>query len=34
MDPIGLIFMGITLLLVFAAIVLPQLEQRRKNDQK
>lgn len=33
MDPIGLIFMVVTLLLVTAAIVIPQIERRRGNKQ-
>ena len=30
MDPIGLIFLGLTLLLVVVAIVVPQLQNRQK----
>jgi len=32
MDPIGQIFMGLTLLLIIISIVVPQIEQR-KNKQ-
>jgi hypothetical protein len=30
MDPIGLIFLGLSLLLVVAAIIVPQLQNRQK----
>jgi type II secretory pathway component PulF len=30
MDPIGLIFIGLTVLLLLLAIVIPQIQKRRK----
>lgn len=30
MDPIGLVFLGLILLLIVAAIVLPQIQNRQK----
>jgi hypothetical protein len=33
MDPIGLAFLGLIMLLLIAAIVVPQLQNRDKNEQ-
>ena len=34
MDPIGMFFLGVTLLLVVLAVVLPQIEQARQNQDE
>ena len=34
MDPIGQIFMGLTLLLLVISIVVPQIEQRRNKQDE
>lgn len=33
MDPIGLFIMGVTLLLLLTAVILPRLEERRKRNR-
>lgn len=33
MDPIGLTFLGLTVLLILIAIIVPQIQNRNKNEQ-
>ena len=33
MDPIGLVFLGLIVLLLIAAIVVPQFQDRNNNEQ-
>jgi hypothetical protein len=33
MDPIGLIFIGLTFLLMLAAIIIPQMQNRKENEE-
>ncbi|VAW42904.1 hypothetical protein MNBD_CHLOROFLEXI01-2204 [hydrothermal vent metagenome] len=33
MDPIALIFLGLTFLLLLAAIIIPQMQNRKKNEE-